>query len=345
MEATKLYRNKRNFSRSWRTTVRSCIWPCVVASFMVSPCTIASAASAQEWPTQPIRIVAPFTAGGTADVISRLLGEQLGKLWKQPVVIENKVGAGGAVAASQVARAKADGLTMLMISGSMFTVNPNLYKNLPYKVDDFKDVSMVSIGPMVVAINKKMSINSLDELLSYSKTNSAKINFGSAGIGSQTHMTAEMLLNATGVNMMHIPYSGENTALTDLMAGQIQMVVANLSAAMPFIKSSDVKTLAVTGNQRSRALPDVPTVQELIGKDFDAQGWFAIVVPRDTPDAVVQKIATGIETVLKDGKLQQRFGDLGVSAAPLGQAYMQDRVKKESVSWKKIIRQQSISPK
>ncbi len=144
--------------------------------------------------------------------------------------------------------------------------------------------------------------------------------------------------------MMHIPYSGENTALTDLMAGQIQMVVANLSAAMPFIKSRDVKTLAVTGNQRSRAVPDVPTVQELIGKDFDAQGWFAIVVPRNTPDAIVQKIATGIETVLKEGKLQQRFGDLGVSVAPLGLGYMQDRVKKESVSWKKIIRQQGISP-
>ena len=332
MEMIKQPAYTRIFKRGLRTGVLACIWSCMAAS----------AVSAAEWPTQPLRIVAPFTAGGTADVVSRLLGEQLGTLWKQPVVVENKVGAGGAVAASQVARAKADGYTMLMISGSMFTVNPNLYKNLPYKVDDFKDVSMVTIGPMVVAVNKKMAVNSLDGLLSYSKTNNTGVNFGSAGIGSQTHMAAEMLLNATGMKMMHIPYSGENTALTDLIAGQIQMVTANLSAAMPFIKSGDVKALAVTGNRRSEALPEVPTVQELIGKDFDAQGWFAVVVPKGTPDAVVQKIAKGIETAVQNDNLKRRFSELGVSAAQQGQKYMQDRVAEESVSWKKIIQQQGI---
>ncbi len=302
-------------------------------------------ALAGDWPNQPVRLVSPFPAGGTADILSRSLGQELGEQWKQTIVVENKVGAGGAVAASQVARARPDGYTMLMVSGSMLTVNPNLYKNLPYRVDDFKNVSIVSIGPFVVATNKKVPANNLVELLSYIRQNKSGVNFGSSGVGSQTHMASEMLMHETGSKMTHIPYGGETLALTDLIAGQIQVLTGNLAALMPFIKSGDVKAIAVTSSERSTALADVPTVKEQLDKEFDAQGWFGVVVPKGTPDDIVDKMEQGIKTAMASERMTQKFQDLGLTAAEQGQAYMTQRITNELTSWKAIIAEQKINPK
>jgi tripartite-type tricarboxylate transporter receptor subunit TctC len=302
-------------------------------------------ALAGDWPNQPVRLISPFPAGGTADILSRSLGQELSEQWKQTIVVENKVGAGGAVAASQVARARPDGYTMLMVSGSMLTVNPNLYKNLPYRVDDFKNVSIVSIGPFVVAANKKVPANNLVELLSYIRQNKSGVNFGSSGVGSQTHMASEMLMHETGSKMTHIPYSGETLALTDLIAGQLQVVTGNLAALMPFIKSGDVKAIAVTSSERSAALADVPTVKEQLDKEFDAQGWFGVVVPKGTPDDIVDKMEQGIKTAMASERMTQKFQNLGLTAAEQGQAYMTQRITNELASWKTIIAEQKINPK
>lgn len=300
---------------------------------------------ASDWPNQPVRLISPFPAGGTADILSRSLGQELSEQWKQTIVVENKVGAGGAVAASQVARARPDGYTMLMVSGSMLTVNPNLYKDLPYRVGDFKNVSIVSIGPFVVATNKKVPANNLAELLSYIGQNKSAVNFGSSGVGSQTHMASEMLMHVTGSKMTHIPYSGETLALTDLIAGQIQVVTGNLAALMPFIKSGDVKAIAVTSSERSSALADVPTVKEQINKEFDAQGWFGVVVPKGTPDDIVQKMEQGIATAMVSERMKKKFQDLGLTAAEQGQEYMTQKITNELASWKTIIAEQKINPK
>jgi len=273
-----------------------------------------------------------------------VLGKELSEQWQQPTVVENKAGAGGAVAASQVARAKADGYTMMMVSGSMLTVNPNLYENLPYSVSDFKNASIVSIGPMVVAASKNIPVNNLAELLAYIRQNKAKVNFGSSGIGSQTHMASEMLMHATNSKMTHIPYSGETPALSDLIAGQIQIVTANLSAAMPFIASGKVNPIAVTSRDRTSVLPDVPTVGEQLHEDFDAQGWFGIVVPKNTPDAIVRKIESGIQTAISSDTIKRKFQNLGLTAATQGHRYMTDRITRESAVWKKIIEDQAIKP-
>ncbi len=306
---------------------------------------IGAPALAGNWPSQPVRLISPFPAGGTADILSRALGQELSEQWKQTIVVENRVGAGGAVAASQVARARPDGYTMLMVSGSMLTVNPNLYKDLPYRVGDFKNVSIVSTGPFVVAANKKVPANNLVELLSYIRQNKSGVNFGSSGVGSQTHMASEMLMHTTGSKMTHIPYSGETLALTDLIAGQIQVVTGNLAALMPFIKSGDVKAIAVTSSERSAALADVPTVKEQLDKEFDSQGWFGVVVPKGTPDDIVEKMEQGIKTAMASERMKKKFQDLGLTAAEQGQEYMTQKITNELASWKTIIAEQKINPK
>jgi len=315
----------------------------------IAACTscflIGAPALAGNWPSQPVRLISPFPAGGTADILSRSLGQELSEQWKQTIVVENKVGAGGAVAASQVARARPDGYTMLMVSGSMLTVNPNLYKDLPYRVGDFKNVSIVSTGPFVVAANKKVPANNLVELLSYIRQNKSGVNFGSSGVGSQTHMASEMLMHTTGSKMTHIPYSGETLALTDLIAGQIQVVTGNLAALMPFIKSGDVKAIAVTSSERSAALADVPTVKEQLDKEFDSQGWFGVVVPKGTPDEIVEKMEQGIKTAMASERMKKKFQDLGLTAAEQGQEYMTQKITNELASWKTIIAEQKINPK
>jgi len=306
---------------------------------------IGAPALAGNWPSQPVRLISPFPAGGTADILSRALGQELSEQWKQTIVVENRVGAGGAVAASQVARARPDGYTMLMVSGSMLTVNPNLYKDLSYRVGDFKNVSIVSTGPFVVAANKKVPANNLVELLSYIRQNKSGVNFGSSGVGSQTHMASEMLMHTTGSKMTHIPYSGETLALTDLIAGQIQVVTGNLAALMPFIKSGDVKAIAVTSSERSAALADVPTVKEQLDKEFDSQGWFGVVVPKGTPDDIVEKMEQGIKTAMASERMKKKFQDLGLTAAEQGQEYMTQKITNELASWKTIIAEQKINPK
>ncbi|MHC8945578.1 Bug family tripartite tricarboxylate transporter substrate binding protein [Advenella incenata] len=308
-------------------------------------CTLSAPAFASEWPQQPVRLVVPFAAGGATDIISRVLAQELGNAWKQTVVVENKVGAGGAVGASQVARAKPDGYTMLMISGSMFTVNPYLYKKLPYSVADFQPVSIVTTGPLLLAVNKNVPASNLKTFLDYAKKNGTATNFGSAGVGSQGHMASEAIINATDATMTHIPYGGESAALTDLVAGQIQVITANLSATLPFVRSGDIKALAVTGNKRSKSLPDVPSVQEQLGSDFDVVGWFGIVVPKDTPEKVVAQIEEGIKKAIASSRMTQKFSELGLEQAATGAAYMNDRVKDESVFWKKIIAEQKIESK
>lgn len=305
-------------------------------------CTFATPVLAAEWPKQPVRLVVPFAAGGATDVISRTLGQELGKQWKQTVVVENKVGAGGAVGASQVARAKADGYTMLMISGSMFTVNPYLYKKLPYSINDFRAVSAVTAGPLLMAVNKKIPVNDLQTFIAYAKQNGSATNFGSAGVGSQGHMASEAIMHATGTQMTHIPYSGESAALADLMAGQIDVVTANLSAVMPFLKSGDVKPIAVTSGKRSKSVSDVGTMTEQLNQDFDVVGWFGIAVPKETPDAVVTKIEEGIKVALNSDRMKRTFDDLGLEPATTGSAYMNGRVKEESAFWQKVIAEQKI---
>jgi tripartite-type tricarboxylate transporter receptor subunit TctC len=245
-------------------------------------------ATAQSWPTKPIKLIIPFAAGGTTDILGRLLAQQLTKDLGQNVIVENKGGAGGNIAAEFVAQSPADGYTIMLASGSMLTVNPNLYKKMPVNYSkDFVNITNVASGPMMLSVSNKLPVKNLNEFITYAKTKD--LNFGSAGIGSQVHMAGENLTYAANIPATHVPYKGESAAINDLVAGQIDFMVGNLTAATGFAKNGQIKPIAVTSAKRVKQLPDVPTVAESGIPGFESTGWFGLVAPASTPKAIMPK--------------------------------------------------------
>jgi tripartite-type tricarboxylate transporter receptor subunit TctC len=305
---------------------------------------IPSIAHAEDaYPGQPVRIIVPFSAGGSTDVLARTIGQRLGTLWKQSVVVDNRPGAGGMIAAQVVAKSSPDGYTLMLASGSMFTVNQYIYKQLPYSIKDFSCITTVASNPMVVAVAPTMPVSNLKELIAFGKTHHPKLNFGSAGIGSQVHMADEAFADAAGIPMVHVPYKGEVLALNDLMADRVQVVLPNIAAAMPFIKGKTVKVLAVTGDHRSNAWPDVPTVSEAGLPGFNVTGWFALVAPAGTPPNVVSKIQQDTVKILAEPDVRQRLAVLGMDPVGDTPQQLQSRITTESAKWQKIISSRNIT--
>jgi tripartite-type tricarboxylate transporter receptor subunit TctC len=301
-------------------------------------------AGAASWPSNPVTIVVPFSAGGTTDVVARLLAQKLGEMWGQSVVVENKLGAGGNIGTGIVAKSHPDGYTILMASGSIFTVNPHLYKNLPFDTEkDFTPVTEVAAGPMVVVTSKKLHMKSLQDLLDRAKKEPKKLNMGSAGLGSQVHMAGENFSHAAKVKFTHVPYRGEAASYTDLMAGQIDLVVGNIGAVTPLVESGRVDALAVTSKERAPMLPNVPTVAESGIPGFENYGWFGFMVPKGTPAAVTKKIRQDTVRVLKMPDIQKRLADLGMTAEGNTPEQFAKDIKAESKKWASVITDQKIS--
>lgn len=315
----------------------------VVAVTSISFCAWGSAQAA-DWPKGPVTLVVPFSAGGTTDVVGRLMAQKLGDLWGSSVVVDNRPGASGNIGASLVARATPDGQTILMASGSNLTVNPHLYKALPYNVEkDFTLVTNVASGPMVVVTSTAVPAKTLKELIDYAKQNPGKLNMGSAGIGSQVHMAGENFADAADIKVTHVPYKGEAAAYTDLMAGQIDMVVGNIGAVSSLVSSGKVRALGVTAKERAKMLADIPTVDESGVPGFVNQGWFAFVVPKKTPQAVVDKLYADTRKVLDMPDVQQRLASLGMQGVGNTSAQLEQEARDESQLWERIIKEQGIT--
>jgi len=299
-------------------------------------------AHAQNWPTKPIKLIIPFAAGGTTDILGRLLAQQLSKDLGQNVIVENKPGAGGNIAAEFVAQSPADGYTIMLASGSMLTVNPNLYKKLPVNyAKDFVYITNVASGPMLVSVNPKLPVKNLAEFIAYAKTKD--LNFGSAGIGSQVHMAGENLTYAAGIPATHVPYKGESAAINDLVAGQIDFMVGNLTAATGFAKNGQIKPLAVTSQKRSKQLPDVPTVAEAGIPGFESTGWFGLVAPANTPKVITDKIYSATVKAVNSEAMRNSLDLNGLTAVVNNQKDFESQVKAESASWEKVIKGRNIS--
>lgn len=299
-------------------------------------------AHAQNWPTKPIKLIIPFAAGGTTDILGRLLAQQLSKDLGQNVIVENKPGAGGNIAAEFVAQSPADGYTIMLASGSMLTVNPNLYKKLPVNyAKDFVYITNVASGPMLVSVNPKLPVKNLAEFIAYAKTKD--LNFGSAGIGSQVHMAGENLTYAAGIPATHVPYKGESAAINDLVAGQIDFMVGNLTAATGFAKNGQIKPLAVTSQKRSKQLPDVPTVAEAGIPGFESTGWFGLVAPANTPKVITDKIYAATVKAVNSEAMRNSLDLNGLTAVVNNQKDFESQVKAESASWEKVIKGRNIS--
>ena len=296
---------------------------------------------AQSWPDKPIKLIIPFAPGGTTDILGRALAQQLSIILKQNVIIENRAGAGGNIGAEAAAKAPADGYTLILASGSMMTVNQFLYNKMP--VDYAKDLTYITTvagGPMVLAVNPKLPVNNVKELIALAKTKN--LNFGSAGIGSQVHMAGENFIYSAGIPATHIPYKGEALAMNDLIAGQIDFMLGNFPATNGFVKSGQVKAFGVTSKARMKQMPNVPTVAEAGVPGFENNGWFALAAPIGTPNAIIEQIynATGkaLESEAMQASLEQN-GYIGFLTRP---KELEALIKTESASWDKVIKARNI---
>ena len=299
-------------------------------------------ATAQSWPTKPIKLIIPFAAGGTTDILGRLLAQQLTKDLGQNVIVENKGGAGGNIAAEFVAQSAADGYTIMLASGSMLTVNPSLYKRLPVNYSkDFVNITNVASGPMLLSVSTKIPVKNLNEFITYAKTKD--LNFGSAGIGGQVHMAAENLTYSANIPATHVPYKGESAAINDLVSGQIDFMVGNLTAATGFAKAGQIKPIAVTSAKRVKQLPDVPTVAESGIPGFESTGWFGLVAPANTPKVITDKIYDATVKAVKSEAMQKSLELNGLTPVVNSQKDFDAQIKAELVNWEKVIKGRNIS--
>ena len=322
---------------------RRAVLGCVAASFALALCAPLTAAAQDAWPARPVRIVVPFAAGGTTDVVARALAKDLSEMWGQSVVVENRGGAGGNIGADVVAKSAPDGYTLLMTSGSIFTVNPHMYAKMPFDAKkDFIAVTNVASGPQVVAVNPSAPGKTLKEFIAYAKSQPGKLNFGSAGIGSQVHMAGESFLDAAGIDLIHVPYKGESAAYPDLVSGALQLVVGNIAAVAPYVSNGRLRALAVTSRTRSPLLPNVPTVAESGLPGFENTGWFGFMVPAGTPRAIVDKIHRDTVKALEKTEMKARLFVAGMSPVGNSPAEFAAAIDKESAHWAKVVERRKL---
>lgn len=308
----------------------------VFATGLISP------SFSQTWPTQPIRLVVNFPPGGAADQLARLVGQPLGETLGQPVVVENKGGAGGNLGGELVARAAPDGHTLLMSSGGMVAINPHLYAKMPFDpTKDIIPVASIARVPFYLVIRVDNPAQDFKAFIADLKANPGKRNFGSPGIGSSPHLAAEMLKNMTGTDATHVPYRGAAPALNDLLAGQLDFLF-DPGIAIEHVKAGKLRVLAVGSPERSPQLPDVPTLGELGLKGFDADAVFGIYAPAGTSPAIVERLNKEINRFLATPALKDRIATLGNIAAPMSPDDFKEKSQKDSERFGAIIRERNI---
>ena len=302
----------------------------------------ATIASAQEWPAKAVRIIVPFPAGGSADLLPRVVGEKLAQQWGQPVVVENRPGAAGNIGAAAVFQAEPDGYTLLSAPPPPLVINRLLYPKLAYDSTQFVPMTVIAAIPNVLLVHPRVPANSASELIAYAKQNPTKLNYASQGSGTTSHLTAELFKSmAGGLQITHVPYKGSAPALTDLVAGQVDMMFDNLGVSLPHVKSGKLKSLAVASSKRLRALPEVPALAETL-PGFEAVAWFGIVGPPKTPAAIAEKVAAGVAEALRNPDVLRRLNEL--SADPMGLTPTETAafMKQETERWGGVIRSAGV---
>jgi tripartite-type tricarboxylate transporter receptor subunit TctC len=297
-------------------------------------------ASAQTYPTKPIRVVVPFPAGGTTDVLARAVAQKLTESLGQPAVVDNRPGAGGNIGAELVAKSAPDGYTLLMGTVGTHAINPSLYPKMPYDhVKDFAPVILVAGVPNVLVINPALPVNSVQELIAYAKANPGKLNFASSGNGTSIHLSGELFRTMAGVQIAHIPYKGSAPALQDLVGGQVQMMFDNLPSSLALIKAGKLKALAVTSKERAAALPDVPTMAESGLPGFEASSWFGLLAPAGTPQPVILKINADVAKWLASPEAKEKLLAQGAIAAGGTPEDFVRQIAAETAKWQKVVKE------
>jgi tripartite-type tricarboxylate transporter receptor subunit TctC len=299
-------------------------------------CAPLPAAAQDAWPSKPITLIVPFAPGGTTDIVARAVGQKLSDGLKQPVVIDNRPGAGGNLGAAIAAKAAPDGYTWFMATVA-HTMAPGLYKKLSYDfAKDLDPIGLVATTPNVLVVNPSIPANNVQELIAYIKAHPNQVNYGSAGNGSTEHLSGELFRSMTGTQMTHVPYKGGAPMMTDLLGGQIQMAIETSPSANPHIKSGKVKALAVTTPKRSSAYPDVPTLDEAGVKGYDVTTWYAIMAPHGTPNAIEQRMAVELGKALKQPDILKRFEEQGVTPGDMTPEQLAGFIRTETAKWTKV---------
>ncbi|MFC4343681.1 Bug family tripartite tricarboxylate transporter substrate binding protein [Cupriavidus numazuensis] len=300
----------------------------------------AGAAHAQGgYPTKPITMIVPFSAGGTTDILARIVGLQLGKALGQPVVIDNRPGAGGNIGASLAAKAPADGYTLFMGTIGTHAINQSLYSKLPYDpVKDFAPISRVAMVPNLVVVNPKVPVNNIKELVAYVKANPDKLSYGSSGSGSSMHLSGELFNSMTGLHIQHIPYKGSAPAVNDLLGNQIGLMFDNMPSSYPHVKAGKLRAIAVTSAKRSPALPNVPTVAESGVPGYEATSWFALYATGGTPQAIVDRLNAEVVKILAMPEVKKQMADQGAEPYPEKPAQLAGFMKSETAKWAKVVK-------
>jgi tripartite-type tricarboxylate transporter receptor subunit TctC len=299
----------------------------------------ALAAIGQTFPDKPVRFVIGFTPGGPSDILARAVGQRLGERWGHQVVVENRPGAGGNLAAEAVAKSAPDGYTWLLGNNSILATNQSLYRKLPYDpVKDFAPVALVAVQPNILVVHPDVKASSVRELISLAKQSPGKLNYASSGAGAAAHLAGELFKSMAGLDMVHVPYKGAQPALTDLIAGQVQLMFATSASVIPYMKAGRLRALAVTTAQRSPSVPDLPTVSEAGLPGFEATTWHGVVVPSAVPPALVQKLNQDINAVLREKDLGERLAGLGAEIMTGSPRDFADYIAREIPKWAKVVK-------
>jgi tripartite-type tricarboxylate transporter receptor subunit TctC len=300
-------------------------------------------ADAQSFPSHTVTIVSPYQAGGTSDIIARLLAQKLSERWGQSVVVENRPGANGGIGVSQVIRAPADGHTILAVASSALTINPIFYKNLNYDVDrDLMPVTRTGSVANVLVVNLSLPVVNVAELISLARSKPGSLTYASQGTGSNGQVTAELFRLRAGIEYQHIPYKGSAPAMQDLLGGRVDLMFDNLPSALPQIQAGKLRALAVTTASRSSLLPDVPTIAESGLSKFDTGAWFAILAAKATPDDVRSALEAAIVAIMTSADVRGQLATAGVDVAADGSGELARRIEAETQMWRNVVTEAKI---
>ena len=295
-------------------------------------------AAAEDYPSHPVRIVVPFPAGGSNDIVARILAQKLSEKTGQQFFVENRAGAGGNIGAEMVANA-ADAYTLLVTAPPPLTTNVALYKSLPFDpATAFVPVALLATVPIVLMVHPSLPVKSVEGLVALAKAKPGTLNFGSSGIGSTNHLAGELLKHMTGIDIVHVPYKGAAPAMNDLIAGHIPMMFDNMPAVLPQVQGGSVRAIAVAGAVRAAALPDVPTVAEQGVPGFEAFAWFGLVAPAKTPGAVLEKLQSDVVSILASADTKARLTELGAAPGTVSGAAFGKFLTEDTAKWSELIR-------
>jgi tripartite-type tricarboxylate transporter receptor subunit TctC len=302
------------------------------------------AAQAAEYPVRPIRLIVPFAPGGSNDIMARIVAQSLHQSMGQQVIVDNRPGASGIVGTEIAARSTPDGHTLLMMSLTL-TVNPSLYRKLPYDtLKDLVPVTLVASAPLMLVVHPSLPVKTVKDFIAYAKAHPGKLNFGSGGRGATPHLAGEMLQTMAGLRMTHVPYKGGGPALSDLVGGQIQLMLENIPSTNPFVKAGKLRALAVTGKTRSALLPDLPTLDEAGLKGYEIVGWNGLFFPAGTPNAIVQKVHAETVKMLAQPDVKERLAALGAEGVGNSPAEFAAFVRAEIAKWARVVKQAGLEP-